>query len=92
MKGSIQFRKDRGVYYVQWYDSSTGKTHKLYAGTKHSSCSQFLNEKGGNYSELQTITDHARLDSVKRYGKMEIPRKKELMERKVIRGSLGVEK
>ena len=47
-------------------------------------------------SDLQTITDHARLDSVKRYAKTELARKRELIEHKVIRfresrGSSGVE-
>ena len=42
------------------------------------------------------LTDHARLDSVKRYAKTELARKRELMERKVIRleerrGRFGVE-
>ena len=39
--------------------------------------------------DLQSITDHARLDRVKRYAKTELARKRELMERKVIpmRGS-----
>ena len=62
----------------------TGEKIRLYAGLKHSSCGQFLNEKGGNYSELQTVTDHKRLESVKRYGEMEIRRRQELMERKVV--------
>ena len=31
--------------------------------------------------ELQTITDHARRESVARYGKMEVARRKELMDR-----------
>lgn len=31
-------------------------------------------------SDLQTITDHARLDSVEKYAKTEVARKRELME------------
>lgn len=57
-----------------------GEDINLYAGLKHSSCSQFINEKGMSISDLQTITDHARLDSVKRYAKVELSRKRELME------------
>lgn len=30
MKGSIQLRKDRGVYYVAWYHAPHGKTYKIY--------------------------------------------------------------
>ena len=57
----------------------------MYTGLKHSSCCQYINEKGLSMSDFQAITDHARLDSVKRYAKTEIARKRELMERKVIR-------
>lgn len=58
-----------------------GENIPLYPGTKHSSCTIFLNEKGGTFDELQIITDHARRDSVMRYGDMKIARRKELMER-----------
>jgi len=70
-----------------WNDAcqKAGEKIRMYAGLKHSSCCQFLNEKGGNFAELQTITDHARMDSVRRYGKVEIRRKQELMERKIIK-------
>ncbi len=30
MKGSIYFRKDRGVWFVQWYNKPDGKTYKIY--------------------------------------------------------------
>lgn len=60
-----------------------GEDIDLYSGLKHSSCSQYINQKGLSLSDLQVITDHARLDSVKRYAKVEVRRKKELMERKV---------
>lgn len=58
-----------------------GEDIALYDGLKHSSCSQYVNEKSMSLSDLQTITDHARLDSVKRYAKVEVSRKRELMER-----------
>lgn len=81
-----------------WKDACkrVGESITMYAGLKHSSCCQYINEKGLSMSDLQTITDHARLDSVKRYAKTELARKRELMERKVIRlqerrGNLGVE-
>ena len=61
-----------------------GEKITLYAGLKHSNCSQFLNEKGGTMSELQTVTDHKRLTSVLHYGKMETARRQEMIERKVI--------
>ncbi len=57
-----------------------GEDIDLYSGLKHSSCSQFINEKGGNESDLRVITDHARLDSVRRYAKTEVARKRQPME------------
>lgn len=56
-----------------------GEEIDLYSGLKHSSCSQYINEAGLSESDLQIITDHARLDSVRRYAKTEVARKKELM-------------
>ncbi|MBI5591968.1 MAG: tyrosine-type recombinase/integrase [Deltaproteobacteria bacterium] len=61
--------------------SEAGENIPMYAGLKHSSCCQYINEKGLSLSELQSVTDHASMDSVKRYAKMEIDRKRELMER-----------
>lgn len=58
-----------------------GENIDLYSGLKHSSCSQYVNEKGLSISELQIITDHARLDSVRKYAKIEVARKRALMER-----------
>lgn len=57
----------------------------LYAGTKHSSCSQYINERGLSESELQVITDHARIESVRNYARTEIKRKKELMMKNVLK-------
>ncbi len=57
-----------------------GEDIDLYSGLKHSSCSQYINETGMALSDLQIITDHARLDSVKKYAKTELARKRALME------------
>jgi len=67
-----------------WKNACTevGEDIGMYAGLKHSSCSQYINEKGLALSDLQTITDHARLESVKRYAKTEVARKRELFETK----------
>ena len=51
----------------------------LYEGTKHSSCTQFINEKDGTDSELQMLTDHARMDSVRKYRKVGTDKKRRLM-------------
>lgn len=56
-----------------------GEKISLYPGTKHSACWQFLNEQGGTIDELQSLTDHARRDSVKVYSDMELERKRQLM-------------
>lgn len=61
--------------------AACGEDIDLYSGLKHSSCTQYINEKGLSMSDLQQITDHARLESVRRYAKMEIARKRELMGR-----------
>lgn len=61
-----------------------GENISMYDGLKHSSCSQYVNEKHMALSDLQTITDHARLDSVKRYAKVEVSRRRELIESKVV--------
>ena len=60
-----------------------GEDISLYAGTKHSTCSQYINERGLSESELQVITDHARLESVRNYARTEVKRKKELMMKNV---------
>jgi integrase len=62
----------------------TGESINMYAGLKHSSCSQFINEKGGTVDELQMLTDHARRDSVLKYADVELERKRELMGRVLV--------
>ena len=59
----------------------TGENIDLYSGLKHSSCSQYLNEYNGNIYDLQHITDHANLESVRKYAKVSLARKRELMGR-----------
>ena len=62
----------------------SGETIDMYSGLKHSSCSQYINEKGLSLSELKAITDHARIESVARYAKVGVDRKRELMERALV--------
>ena len=62
-----------------------GEDIDLYSGLKHSSCSQYINEKGLSESELQVITDHANIKSVRHYAKTEIKRKKELMMKNIFK-------
>jgi len=42
---------------------------------------QYVNEKGLSISDLQDLTDHARLDSVRKYAAVSVARKRELMAR-----------
>lgn len=55
---------------------------RLYEGTKHSSCTQFVNEKGGTIDELQILTDHSRRDSVENYTRVGVDRKRRMMEQR----------
>lgn len=59
---------------------TVGEDIDMYSGLKHSSCSQMINEQGMAVSDLQTITDHAKIESVKKYTKTEVARKRALME------------
>ena len=61
-----------------------GENIQMYPGLKHSSCSQYINEKGLSIDELQIITDHARRDSVLKYADVQIESKRRLMMGKII--------
>ena len=56
----------------------------VYPATRHSSCTQFVNQKGGNIDELMVMTGHKRRDSALRYAKVNLDHKRRLMSRKVI--------
>ena len=59
---------------------ATGFDIQLYDGTKHSSCCQFVNEKGLSESQLMVITDHTDLKTVRKYAKTETATIRKLME------------
>jgi site-specific recombinase XerD len=59
-----------------------GEKISCYPGTKHSTCSQLINEYGYSIHEVQMVTDHARLDSVKQYAEVEVSAKQRLIDRK----------
>lgn len=61
--------------------AKAGEDIRMYSGLKHSTCSQYLNVKGLSPEELRDITDHASVESVRRYGKLELARKRELLNR-----------
>ena len=54
----------------------------MYSGLKHSSCSQYVNEKHYSLDQVQMLTDHARRDSVKRYAVLQLEEKRRLLEGK----------
>lgn len=58
----------------------TGENIDLYSGLKHSSMSQYYNEKNLPISDLQDISGHKRIESVRRYASTELARKRALME------------
>lgn len=62
-----------------------GESIPLYAGLKHSTACQLVNDKGLSLSDLQMAGDWARPDSVKRYAVVEVARRQELLEGKVVR-------
>lgn len=57
----------------------------MYSGLKHSSCSQYVNEKGYSIDQVQMLTDHARRESVMRYASVQLEAKRRLMEGTVVR-------
>jgi integrase len=81
-------RKDGGRYTGEslnriWHKAcaGVGESIDLYSGTKHSSCSQYVNERGLTIHDVKELTDHKRLDSVRRYAAVSMARKRELMAR-----------
>jgi site-specific recombinase XerD len=59
-----------------------GETINMYAGLKHSSCSQLVNEKGLTIDELQMLTDHKQRKMVLKYAAVEVERRRELIQGK----------
>jgi len=57
-----------------------GEDIDMYSGLKHSSCSQYINEKGYSIDEVQMMTDHARRESVKKYASVQLDAKRRLLE------------
>jgi integrase len=59
-----------------------GEDIEMYAGLKHSSCSQYINEKHYSLDQLQMITDHQRRESLRKYAVVTLDEKRRLMEGK----------
>ena len=58
----------------------TGEDINMYSGLKHSSCSQYINEKHYSIDQVQMMTDHAQRESVKRYASVQLDEKRRLLE------------
>lgn len=61
-----------------------GEDIDMYSGLKHSTCSQFINERHYSLDDVQTMTDHARRESVKRYASVQLEEKRRLLEGKKV--------
>jgi hypothetical protein len=65
-----------------------GEDIDMYSGLKHSSCSQYINEKHYSIDQVQMMTDHAKRESVMRYASIQLDAKRRLLEGR--QGSSGV--
>jgi integrase len=59
-----------------------GENIDMYSGLKHSSCSQYINEKHYSLDQVQMLTDHASRQSVKKYASVMLDEKRRLLEGK----------
>jgi integrase len=68
--------------YKIWRKACTkvGEDINMYSGLKHSSCSQYINEKHYSIDQLQMLTDHAQRESVKKYASVHLDEKRRLLE------------
>jgi len=87
-RGKLKGKHYQHDYLVDLWNQAcqkVGENIRMYAGLKHSTCSQYINEKGLSVDEVQMITDHARRDSVLKYSDVQVEAKRKLMEGKVVR-------
>jgi len=64
--------------------AKVGETIDMYSGLKHRAASQLINEYGYNIHDVQIAGDRARLESVKKYAKVEASARKAILEKKVV--------
>lgn len=71
---------------IQWKDACrvAGENIRLYAGLRHSTASQMINEMGYSLEDVRIAGDWKSLEGVRHYAKTEIARKRQLLEGKVI--------
>lgn len=68
----------RNIRHVKLVGDDIGR----YSGRKHSSCSQYINEKHYSLEQLRMITDHQRRESVRKHAVVMLAEKRILMEGK----------
>lgn len=87
-------RYTEGVLRRAWEKAcqKVGEDIGLYAGLKHSSMSQFVNEKRIGIAETQVVSQHAKIESVLKYVEVELDRARELMETGVSKMFPGTKK
>ena len=61
-----------------------GEDINLYSGLKHSSMSQFVNEKHLGIAETQCLSQHAKIESVMKYIEVDLERARGLMQTEVV--------
>jgi integrase len=63
---------------------ATGEQITMYAGLKHSTASQMINERGYTLDEIQIAGDWERRESVQKYAKVEIQIRQRVLEGKTV--------
>ena len=61
-----------------------GEKIPMYAGLKHSSCSQYINQKGLDHTQLKLLSQHAGFESLSKYVRVEPETIRSLMTAKII--------
>jgi len=75
-------RYSEGVLRRVWSKACkvVGEDINLYAGLKHSTMSQFVNQKHMGLAEVQMVSQHAKIESVLKYVEVDLERARELMQ------------
>jgi len=79
-------RYSHGVLSKMWQSGCkrAGESIRMYAGLKHSTASQMINESGYSLDQVQRAGDWKSFEAVKRYAATEIEERRRLLERKVV--------
>ena len=80
LKGQRYTQESLGILWKHACEK-VGVDIRLYAGVKHSSCTNFI-DSGGTVDELQMMTDHTRRESVLKYADVTLRRKKQMFRKR----------